>query len=90
MSAAIYRRIDAVEELDLDGETLLLNERTFAVTKLNEVGGWVWRTIGDGMTVDQLAGKMSEVYAIDALSAGADLSRFLDRMVDIGLMTHER
>lgn len=70
----------------MDGETLVLNPETFAVTKLNEVGGWVWRAMDDGPTFEQLEQRMTEAFDADRGRMSADLTLFLNEMIGIGLV----
>ncbi|MFC5701796.1 PqqD family protein [Cohnella faecalis] len=84
--SVVYRRLDQVEVVELDGETLVLNPETFAVTKLNEVGGWVWRTMDDCATFEQLEQRMTETFDADRRRMSADLTLFLNEMIGIGLI----
>ncbi|WP_373231251.1 PqqD family protein [Cohnella sp.] len=81
-----YRRLEAAEIIELDGDTLILNEDTLAVTKLNEAGGWIWQSLAEDITVEELATRMTEVYSVDRTRASEDLKGFLSRMVDMGLV----
>lgn len=84
--SAVYRRADEMEVVELDGETLVLNPETFAVTKLNEVGGWVWRTMDEGVTFEELERKMTETFDADRQRMSEDLTAFLNEMIGIGLI----
>jgi hypothetical protein len=81
-----YYRNEAVEVMEMDGETVILNQDTFAVTKLNGTGGWVWETLAKRQSFDQLAERMSVNFDADRQTIGGDLAKFLKQMGDIGLI----
>lgn len=85
----VYYRHEAVEVMDLDGETVILNQDTFAVTKLNGTGGFVWEALAEGQTFEQLAIRMTDAFNADQQAVSEDLSCFLNHMGDIGLIRIE-
>lgn len=83
----VYRCLDAAEVMEIEGETLILNPNTFAVTKLNAMGGEVWRLLGECPTVEQLTDRLAAEYGgVSPERIQTDIRRFLDRMKDIGLV----
>lgn len=86
IEAATYRRLEATEMIEMDGDTLILNENTLAVTKLNEVGGSIWHSLAEFVTLEELAIRMTEQYLVDRKRANEDLKSFLSQMMDIGLV----
>lgn len=86
MSSA-YRRLKSAEMMELDGDTLILNGDTFAVAKLNEIGGRIWRLLEERATADLVAERISLEYE----GAGRerirdDAARFLRELEAIGLV----
>lgn len=82
-----YQRLQTVEVMEMDGETIILNQETFAVTRLNETGGWIWDQLSEGLTADQIEERMSvEFTGADRERIHEDLSQFLSRMSEIGLI----
>ncbi|RUS45300.1 PqqD family protein [Cohnella sp. AR92] len=80
-------RLQAVEVLKMDGEVIILNQETFAVTKLNGTAGWIWEQLDSGLTQEQLVEKMAAEYeGADTEQIRADLDRFIDQMSGIGLI----
>jgi hypothetical protein len=81
-----YYRNEAVEVMEMDGETIILNQDSFAVTKLNGTGGWVWESLAERQTFEQLAERMSATFDGDRQKIDGDLANFLKQMLDIGLI----
>jgi hypothetical protein len=81
-----YYRNEAVEVMEMDGETIILNQDSFAVTKLNGTGGWVWESLAERQTFEQLAERMSATFDGDRQKIVGDLANFLKQMLDIGLI----
>ncbi|CAM3642416.1 PqqD family protein [Cohnella lubricantis] len=82
-----YRRHQAVEVLEIDGETILLNQETLAVTKLNETGGRIWELLSENRTLEQVAERIcGEFDGAEAHRIREDVALFLDQMIEIGLI----
>ncbi|WP_168735854.1 PqqD family protein [Cohnella fermenti] len=80
-------RLQEAEVLELDGEIIILNQLTFAVTKLNGSAGWIWQQLEGGLTVEELVQRMvAEYEGVDAAQVGADIAGFIDQMSSIGLI----
>ena len=82
-----YARMGTTEVMKVDGETLVLNPETFAVTKLNETAGRIWEMLGEEASVDQLTEKICTEFAGgDKESIRRDLVHFLGQLEKIGLV----
>jgi len=82
-----YARMATAEVLEIDGETLILNPDTFAVTKLNETAGRIWEMLEERPSVDQLTERVSSEFAgADRQSVRQDIVQFLGRLEEIGLV----
>jgi|HigsolmetaGSP12D_1036236.scaffolds.fasta_scaffold01176_3 hypothetical protein len=84
-----YRRMEDVEALDMDGEPILLDQRTFTVTKLNETGGFIWESLAETRTREELVALVSSRYDADREAVSGDLDLFLKQMMEIGLIEVE-
>lgn len=77
---AVWRRYDdQVAVISLD---------TSRVRLFNPVGSFLWERC-DGSTVDQLVAAVCERFAVDEVSARADVEAFLDDLVQRGLLRPE-
>jgi hypothetical protein len=81
-----YMRHDAVEVLEMDEEVILLNKDSFTVTKLNETGGFVWDSLEETLTLEELEERVSGRFSADRDTVIGDLQLFLKQMTDIGLI----
>ncbi|WP_276353954.1 PqqD family protein [Cohnella caldifontis] len=84
-----YSRHGAVEMLDMEGEAILLNQETFTVTKLNETGGFVWQSLTEPLTFEDLAERLSNEFRTGREAVDADLRHFLEQLTEIGLIRRE-
>lgn len=83
----VYRRLDSAEVMEMEGDTLILNPQTFAVTKLNAAGGEVWRLLGECPTLEQLTQRLTSEYAdVPPERIQSDVRSFLEQMREIGLV----
>lgn len=53
---------------------------------LNESGAIIWRGLEEGLSVDEIAAKITAEYDIDAETAIADIKRFTDKMSEAGVI----
>ena len=82
-----YAKMGTAEVMEVDGETLILNPETFAVTKLNETAGRIWEWLGEEASIDHLAEKMcAEFMGAEGESIQQDLVHFLGQLEEIGLV----
>jgi hypothetical protein len=76
---------DAVE---LAGEWVLLDSQRYVVTKLNEVGGWIWSRLKEGATLEMLVADMTDEYEIESAQARVDIESFVNHLIGCGLVEH--
>lgn len=76
---------DAVE---LDGEWVLLDSQRYVVTKLNAVGGWIWSRLKEGATLEMLVIDLVSEYEIDEAAARTDITAFVERLSESGMIEH--
>ncbi len=76
---------DAVE---LDGEWVLLDSQSYVVTKLNAVGGLIWSRLKEGATLEMLVIDLISEYDIEPDTARADITAFVNRLSESGLIEH--
>lgn len=84
-----FMRQEAVEALEVESETILLNQKTFTVTKLNETGGFVWQSLSESSTFEQLVERTSAEFQADQAAVAQDLESFLEQMIEVGLIRVE-
>lgn len=53
---------------------------------LNESGAIIWRGLEEGLSVDEIAERITAEYDIDAETAIADIKRFTDKMSEAGVI----
>ncbi|MBB6635101.1 PqqD family protein [Cohnella thailandensis] len=80
-------RLQSVEMLELDGEIILLNQETLAVTKLNGSASWIWEQLSSSLTQEELVERMAAEYeGADIGRIGSDIASFVEQMTGIGLI----
>ncbi|MGM0884609.1 MAG: PqqD family protein [Bacillota bacterium] len=79
-------RQENIETAELDGEWLLLNIETHGITKVNELGGYIWSILPEYPTVDQLAEKIHAEYGVEMEVVRADVEAFVKMLIEAGLL----
>jgi hypothetical protein len=74
----------AVEELD--GETVIYDERTGLLHLLDQVATVVWGCFDGEGTLGELADELSEAFGTDAARVGADVVALVERLEGDGLL----
>lgn len=74
------------EAVEMDGEWIVLDAEKYLVTKLNEIGGWIYTRIQAGDWLAQLAQAMSQEYDISEEQATKDILAFADQLIACGLI----
>ncbi|WP_139996546.1 PqqD family protein [Paenibacillus paridis] len=81
-------RRENIETAELDGEWLLLNIDTHAITKVNELGGFIWSILPEYPTITELAEKVHTVYGVEIEVVLDDIQAFVETLIEAGLLIH--
>jgi hypothetical protein len=79
-------RRENIETAELDGEWLLLNIDTHAITKVNELGGYIWSILPEYPTIVQLAEKVHTEYGVEMEVVLNDVQTFVEMLIEAGLL----
>ncbi|OBZ17243.1 PqqD family protein [Bacillus sp. FJAT-26390] len=79
-------RRENIETAELDGEWLLLNIDTHAITKVNELGGFIWSILPEYPTVAELAEKVRTEYDVEMEVVLDDVQAFVEMLIEAGLL----
>lgn len=79
-------RRENIETAELDGEWLLLNIDTHGITKVNELGGYIWSILPEYPTVAQLAEKVHTEYGVEIEVVLDDVLAFVETLIEAGLL----
>lgn len=71
---------------DLDGEAVLLDLRSGRYFGLNGTGAFVWQQLKDGLEREEIAHALTDEYEVDIKTARADVSVFIDTLIERGLI----
>ena len=76
---------------EIAGETILIPSGLAAqkfngLVTVNDLGTFIWNSLSEDLTVDQLVEKITEAYEVDAETARADALEFLDELRQIGAL----
>lgn len=71
---------------EIDGEVIALEARRSTYLAANSAGTVLWRALVDGSTREGLADELVRTYGIDRERATADADRFVDSLVEQGLL----
>lgn len=84
----MWKTVEHTEAVEMDGEWVILDGQRYVLTKLNEVGGWIWNRLKEGATLEMLVADLTEEYEIEAGQARTDIQSFIDKMIECGLVRH--
>ncbi len=79
-------RSDALHWRVVDGEVLLLDERSGRYLALNSSGALLWELLVAGATRDQLARRLIQAYGIDRTQADRDVDALLGELASASLL----
>lgn len=82
----IIRRADVLSAVTADGH-VVLDPTSEHYIGLDAVGSEIWERIESAVTVSALCDALGQVFDGDREVIQADTLRFLDRLLDIGLIT---
>jgi hypothetical protein len=71
---------------EIDGEIIALEARGSRYVAANGAGAVLWRALIGGTTREGLADELVRAYGIDRERALADAGRFVDALVEQGLL----
>jgi hypothetical protein len=71
---------------EIDGEVIALEARGSTYLAANDAGTVLWRALAGGSTREGLAEELVRAYGIDRERALADADRFIETLVQQGLL----
>lgn len=86
---AALRRSGDILTSDINGEMVLLNPETGDCYSLTGVGATLWQLVADPSTIDQLVDGVCAYFDVEPDVARADTERFLEELIDEGLVLRE-
>ena len=64
--------------------------RTFhGMIELNETGAEIWHCVADGMSIIEIAQKLSQEYGIDIQKATDDVTKIVNKMLTAGVIEND-
>ena len=76
---------------EIAGETILIPSGSAArkfngLITVNELGTFIWNALSEDLTLDALTERITEAYEVNAATARADASEFLDELRQVGAL----
>jgi hypothetical protein len=81
-----YRWKSEVESLEMDGEWILINADEFTLTKLGDVGGFIWSNLRGACTSERIVNLVLEEYSVSRDEVEQDVQQFLHQLIHLGLV----
>jgi hypothetical protein len=75
-----------VASVELDGETVLFDEKRGTIHELSRAGTLIWRCLDGNGTVDEIAVDMSEVFGVELARVQTELIEFVRELGRKGLL----
>ena len=77
MTVQIRLRTDGLTWREIDDELVVLDVARSNYLATNDAGRLLWRSLASGTTRAELVRELSDTFALDQETAGADVDRFL-------------
>ncbi|RAV16093.1 PqqD family protein [Paenibacillus contaminans] len=87
-TTTMYKRTMQMEAVAVGEEWIVMNTAKLTVTKMNEVGGFIWAELKEDGDVMSLARKLQERYDISEEIALQDVKLFLAELEIAELIEH--
>lgn len=84
----LIKRMADMEAIAIGEEWIVLHTDRLTVTKMNEVGSFIWSELKADGDVGSLARKLQERYEIDEATASRDVQLFVSDLEKVGLITY--
>ncbi|MCL6458741.1 MAG: PqqD family protein [Gorillibacterium sp.] len=81
-----YTRRPNCETIVLDNETMILDPDSLTMTKISSVGGFCWSQLSESQSIDSLSRAVREHYEGTDSSVEQDISSFLFKLLECGLI----
>ncbi|WP_025028644.1 PqqD family protein [Caldalkalibacillus mannanilyticus] len=81
-----YIRTPNFEETILDDEWVILNTDNHSITRLNDIGGFCWTLLSEPQTFKSIMEAIHQEYDIQDQSIEEDIQRFLEDLIECGLI----
>ena len=78
-----------VDLTEIDGEWVIFNAENCMITKLNELGGFIWRKLQEHKDPASVVASIQNEYDIDKETAEKDFYAFVQHLREIGLLEFE-
>ncbi|SDS28712.1 Coenzyme PQQ synthesis protein D (PqqD) [Paenibacillaceae bacterium GAS479] len=85
----LLQRQEFIETAELDGEWVLLDLDSHSITKVNEMGGYIWELLENSQTISQLTDRIASEYDADRAQVQSDVEAYVAELIRVGLITHE-
>lgn len=82
----ILTRRTGLMTADMNGTAVLMDTMTGKYYDLGEIGGRIWELLNEPMYVSDLVGKLTAEYEVSAEQCLADITPFLRKLLDKGLL----
>ena len=87
MSSSLKRKKQH-EVVEMDKEWVVLDLEAYTITTLNEVGNFCWSSLQDEKTLENLVEVVAKEYQMEAEDVEQDITRFINKMCNYGLIEH--
>lgn len=83
-----YRWSPHVEATELDGEWVVMDAQGMTMSRLNEVGGFIWSQFEREALVESVTVLLTETYDVGSERALAEVRDFVQSLHEAGLLEH--
>lgn len=84
-STQIMRDSDIIAT-DMDGETVMMSIERGEYYGLDGIGPFLWEQLAEPVSLDELCRRVLREYEIDEATCRADVSAFIEDLIDKGVL----
>jgi hypothetical protein len=84
---AVIQRAPGAVEAKVDDQVVLLSPLDFSYHALDPIGAQIWALLGDPLIFNDLIAQLVETFSVDEKTCRADVTPFINRMTEIGVLT---
>ncbi|WLR49154.1 PqqD family protein [Halobacillus litoralis] len=84
----LLKRKKQHEIVEMDKEWMVLDLEAYTITTLNEVGSFCWSILHEDKSLEDIVNIVADEYQMEPRDVEHDVTLFIYKMEDVGLIEH--
>lgn len=86
--SSLLKRKKQHEVVEMDKEWIVLDLEAYTITTLNEVGSFCWSLLHEEKTLEDIVEVVAQEYQMESKYIERDITLFINKMDNCGLIEH--